>query len=209
MNSLDDKAANLLRAGELLAQAAGEGAKLALLPENFAYMGSGDAAKRAAAECEADSYVLAFLADKAARLNIFIIGGSVALRDEGSDKLRNHCPVFAPSGECIGGYDKIHLFDADAGGECYRESDLMSPGSSPEQVEADAWRIGLSICYDIRFPELYRHYSAAGCGILSIPAAFTASTGRAHWEVLLRARAIENQCYALAAGQTGMHPGGR
>ncbi|MDX8391084.1 MAG: carbon-nitrogen hydrolase family protein [Mariprofundaceae bacterium] len=209
MNSGDQKAANLLRAGELLAEAAEQGAKLALLPENFAFMGVDDAARRAAAEDENSSHTFAFLAEKAQRLGMFIVGGSVALRDRDSGKLRNHCPVFAPDGSCIGGYDKLHLFDVDVGDESYRESVLFQPGEKPKKIKVGDSLIGLSICYDIRFPELYRHYSAAGCTILTVPSAFTMATGKAHWETLLRARAIENQCYVLAAGQCGTHPDGR
>ncbi len=209
MNSCDQQAANLLRAGELLNEAAEQGAKLALLPENFAFMGADDKAKQAAAEEEEHSHVFDFLSDQAARLGMFIIGGSVALHDKKTDKLRNHCPVFAPNGSRIGGYDKMHLFDVDVSGESYRESDVFRAGEEPDKVKVDDCLVGLSICYDIRFPELYRHYSAAGCDIITVPSAFTVPTGRAHWQTLLRARAIENQCYVLAAGQCGTHPGGR
>ncbi|MDQ6986792.1 MAG: nitrilase-related carbon-nitrogen hydrolase, partial [Mariprofundaceae bacterium] len=117
--------------------------------------------------------------------------------------------VFAPDGSRIGGYDKMHLFDVDVDGESYRESDVFRAGKEPASFKAEDWLVGLSICYDVRFPELYRHYSASGCNMLTVPSAFTVPTGRAHWQTLLRARAIENQCYVLAAGQCGMHPGGR
>jgi len=209
MTSGDDKSVNLRRAGELLAQAADAGAKLALLPENFAFMGADDEAKRAAAELEDDSYILSFLAAQAAKLGMSIIGGSMLLQDESSERLRNTCVAFSSSGERLGSYDKIHLFDAEAGGECYRESDIIRPGDSPVCIKKEDWNIGLSICYDLRFPELYRHYSASGCDILTIPSAFTAATGKSHWQSLVRARGIENQCYVLAAGQWGVHPGGR
>jgi len=209
MNSGDSVAANLLRAGELLQQAAQQGARLALLPENFAFMGAGDAVKRAAAETEEDSLAIAFLAGESARLHISIIGGSVLLKDNGNERLRNTSIVFSAEGKRLASYDKIYLFDVDLDGETYRESDLIQPGSAPKEINAEGWQIGLSICYDIRFPELYRRYSAASCELLAIPSAFTVPTGRAHWETLLRARAIENQCYVLAAGQWGVHPGGR
>jgi len=209
MTSGDDKQVNLRRAGELLAQAADAGAELALLPENFAFMGANDAVKRAAAESEDDSSTLTFLAGQAAKFSMSIIGGSMLFQDENSERLRNTCVAFSSSGERLASYDKIHLFDAEAGGECYRESDLIRPGDSPVYIKEKDWNIGLSICYDVRFPELYRHYSASGCDILSIPSAFTAATGKVHWQTLLRARAIENQCYVLAAGQWGIHPGGR
>jgi len=209
MTSGDDKSANLLRAGELLEQAANKGAKLALLPENFAFMGADDTAKRAAAELEVDSLTLTFLAETAVKLSMSIIGGSMLLHDENSDCLRNTCAAFSASGQRLASYDKMHLFDAEAGGESYRESDIICPGDTPVFIHMEGWNIGLSICYDIRFPELYRHYSASGCEVLTFPSAFTVPTGKAHWQTLLRARAIENQCYVLAAGQWGVHPGGR
>ena len=209
MNSIDDIAANLLRAGELLEKAAGQGVRLALLPENFAFMSASDAAKRQAAESESQSHVLAFLAGHAAKLGMAIIGGSVLLRSEGGDKLRNTSVAFSAKGEKRAVYDKMHLFDADVQGEAYRESDLIRAGEAPKTAHIEGWDVGLSICYDLRFPELYRHYSAAGCQVLTIPSAFTVPTGKAHWKPLLRARAIENQCYVLAAGQWGTHPGGR
>jgi len=209
MTSGDDKQANLRRAGALLAQAADAGAELALLPENFAFMGADDEAKRAASESEDDSSILSFLAEQATKFSMSIIAGSVLLQDENSARLRNTCVVFSSSGKRLASYDKIHLFDAQAGGESYRESDIIRPGNRPVIAHVRDWDIGLSVCYDLRFPELYRHYSASGCAILSIPSAFTVSTGKAHWQTLLRARAIENQCYVLAAGQCGVHPGGR
>ncbi len=209
MNSVGHVAVNLLRAGELLQQAAEQGARLVLLPENFAFMGDDDAARRAVAEMEEASHVLAFLGEQAARLHMSIIGGSVLLRDSGSERLRNTSVAFSADGERLASYDKMHLFDVDLDGESYRESDLIRPGDAPIKTKAEDWKVGLSICYDIRFPELYRHYSAAGCELLAIPSAFTVPTGKAHWKTLLRARAIENQCYVLAAGQWGAHPGGR
>lgn len=209
MNSGDQFAVNLLRAADLLRQAADQGARLALLPENFAFMGASDAAKRRAAQTEEQSEALAFLGDHAVALNMSIIGGSVSLSDAGEQRLRNTSVAFSAAGERLATYDKMHLFDVDVQGECYRESDLIRPGGKPMTARIEGWLIGLSICYDIRFPELYRHYSAAGCEILTIPSAFTVPTGRAHWGTLLRARAIENQCYVLAAAQVGVHPGGR
>ena len=209
MNSVDQVSSNLLRAEALLQQAAGKGAKLALLPENFAFMGANDAAKRRVVESEEDSHVLDFLGKQAAGLGMSIVGGSVLLKDASGERLRNTSVVFSASGERLAAYDKIHLFDADLDGESYRESDLIRPGDAPGKVNAAGWEIGLSVCYDLRFPELYRYYSANGCEMLTIPSAFTVPTGRAHWETLLRARAIENQCYVLAAGQWGVHPGGR
>ncbi len=209
MNSGDQLAVNLLRAAGLLQQAAEQGARLALLPENFAFMGGSDAVKRRAAQPEEASEALAFLGEHAAALDMAVIGGSIAFGDAGESRLRNTSVAFSADGKRLASYDKMHLFDVDVQGECYRESDLVRPGDEPVTVRIEGWEIGLSICYDIRFPELYRHYSAAGCEILTIPSAFTVPTGRAHWEALLRGRAIENQCYVLAAAQCGVHPGGR
>ena len=209
MNSVDDVASNLLQAGELLDRAAGLGSRLALLPENFAFMAVDDTAKRSAAEAEDKSHVLDFLAGHAAKLGMAVIGGSVLLRDAGGGKLRNTCVAFSKTGERLAVYDKMHLFDAEVSGEAYRESDLIRAGDTPQVADIEGWTVGMSICYDLRFPELYQHYSAAGCSVLTVPSAFTVPTGKAHWKALLRARAIENQCYVLAAGQTGTHPGGR
>jgi len=209
MCSGDNVDANLARTGELLKEAAEQGAELVLLPENFAFMAADDAGKREVAEPEAQSRVLDYLSRRAREHSMAVIGGSVALTHEGSGKIRNACPAFSHRGDLLGVYDKIHLFDVDLKNEHYRESDTVVPGDSPLEVKVKDWNIGLSICYDIRFPELYRHYVDEGCDVLTIPAAFTVPTGMAHWETLLRARAIENQAYVLAAGQWGDHPGGR
>ena len=187
--------------------AAAESAQLVVLPEVFAFMGADDEERRAAAETAEDSRVLGFLGEQARRHRLYIVGGSLLLRDPGARLLRNASPVFAPSGAMLAVYDKMHLFDVVLGAEAYRESAVIAPGEAPVSVAIDDWRLGLSVCYDLRFPELYRHY--AGCEILSVPAAFTEPTGRAHWQVLLQARAIENQAYVLAAAQQGVHPGGR
>lgn len=204
----DQLATNLATASRLLAEAAAQGAQLALLPENFAFMGGDAEAKRQLAAREVPTIVLPFLAQEALRHGLYLIGGSVLLEGAGG-KLRNSSPVFGPDGNCLASYDKIHLFDIDLPGERHRESDLIQPGELPVCLDLLGWRLGLSICYDLRFPELYRHYAAAGCQLLSIPSAFTIPTGEAHWEVLLRARAIENQAYVLAPAQGGSHPGGR
>ena len=194
---------NLARAEHWLAEARAAGAELAVLPENFALMGVSDAEKRAAAEPEASSSLLAFLSGQAARHGMAIVGGSVLLKGEG--RLRNACAAFDANGQLLGIYDKIHLFDVDVGGEQYRESAVVQPGDRPVAVQLGGFNIGLSICYDLRFPELYRHYAAHGCDIITVVAAFTETTGRAHWQPLLMARAIENQSYLLASAQTGMH----
>ncbi len=204
----DQPTANLNTVGRLLAEAAAQGVQLALLPENFAFMGGDTAAKRRFAAEEAETTVLPFLAQQARRHALYLVGGSLLLPGEG-EKLRNCSPVFGPDGDCLSSYDKIHLFDIDLPEERHRESDLVQPGESPVCLDLLGWRLGLSVCYDLRFPELYRQYAAAGCQLLSVPSAFTVPTGTAHWEVLLRARAIENQAFVLAPAQGGTHPGGR
>ncbi len=209
MRSGEDMDLNLVRAENMLQQAAERGAQLALLPENFAFMSADDAARRTVAEPESESRVLDFLSRRARTYSMAIIGGSVALTSPDSDRIRNACPAFSYRGELLGVYDKIHLFDVDLENERYRESDFIASGGRPLSVNVKDWNIGLTICYDVRFPELYRRYADTGCHILTVPAAFTVPTGMAHWETLLRARAIENQAYVLAAGQWGEHPGGR
>jgi len=205
-NRLD---ANLESAAGLLSLAAKSGAELVVLPENFSFMGANEAEKRCVAERPEASRVLAFLAEQARGLGIYIIGGTVALLTSREPGIRNASSLIAPDGECLATYDKMHLFDIAMPGECYQESAVIAAGNRPVSVQAGDWKLGLSVCYDLRFPELYRQYSQSGCTLLSVPSAFTVPTGRAHWDVLLRARAIENQCYLLAAAQTGLHPGGR
>jgi len=209
MCSGDDVDANLARAGEWLKQAADQGVELALLPENFAFMSLDDSVRHAIAEPEAGSGILDYLSRRAREYGMTVIGGSVPLTHPDSGKIRNACPAFSYRGDLLGVYDKIHLFDVDLENESYRESDTIVAGDTPVLVKVKDYDIGLSICYDIRFPELYRYYANEGCHILTVPAAFTVPTGMAHWETLLRARAIENQAYVLAAAQWGEHPGGR
>jgi nitrilase len=152
--------------------------------------------------------ILAFLSEAARTHRLAIIGGSLLLPGR-RGKLRNACPVYDRAGKCLGIYDKIHLFDVDLPDGRYQESEQIEAGETPLVVPLGEWRLGLSICYDLRFPELYRSYAAQGCDLLSAPSAFTVPTGAAHWEILLRARAIENQAYVLAPAQIGAHPGGR
>jgi len=199
---------NLAVAQRLIDRAAEAGALLVQLPENFAFMHPDRELKLKTARKRMAQEVLPYLARNAARHGIHLVGGSVLLPAPGG-KLRNACPVYGPQGDCLGTYDKIHLFDVELPDERYCESDLVQAGETPLLLRCGEFRLGLSICYDLRFPELYRGYAASGCDILSIPAAFTVPTGRAHWELLLRARAVENQCFVLAAAQVGTHPGGR
>jgi predicted amidohydrolase len=211
--SQDDVAANLQQAEQLLAEAAAAGARLALLPENFAAMGHKDLAALGRAEADGSGPILPWLKRCARSLGLWIIAGSLPLPVSGQpdSKARACCLVVNAEGEIAARYDKLHLFDvevADARGR-YRESDDYSLGERIVVVDTPLGRVGLSICYDLRFPELYLALRAAGAELLVVPAAFTAVTGAAHWQVLLRARAIENQCYVLAAGQGGTHPHGR
>jgi len=208
MSSGAGRAINLARAAELIAEAAAAGASLALLPENFSFMGSTEAERQAAAEKESDSSVLRFLSEQSRQHAMLIVGGTTLLQGK-SGRLRNACAVFLPDGKLAAIYDKMHLFDVELAEEQHVESAIVEAGQQPLVAGEGDWKLGLSVCYDLRFPELYRYYRNVDCNILTVPAAFTVPTGKAHWEVLLRARAIENQCYVLAAGQCGEHPGGR
>ncbi|MDQ6970772.1 MAG: carbon-nitrogen hydrolase family protein [Mariprofundus sp.] len=203
-----DRDANLATVDRLLTMAADQGAGLAVLPETFAFMGGTEAEKRDMAEPQSESETLCFLSEQAARHQMSIIAGSLFLKAEG-DHIRNACAAFDATGSLLAVYDKIHLFDMDYQGESYHESALIEAGNKPVCIQAGDFKIGLSICYDLRFPELFRHYVSEGCEVLCNVAAFTVTTGRVHWQSLLQARAIENQCYVLAAAQTGTHPDGR
>jgi nitrilase len=213
MTSGPEVAANLAAAEALLEEAKAAGAAVALLPENFNFIGRRDADKREVAEGYGAGPTQEFLARSARRLGLWIIGGTQPLKSAAGDgKVTNSCLVYDAGGECVARYDKIHLFDVevpDKPGETYRESANVAPGSEVVVVDTPCGRVGLSVCYDMRFPELYRRLSAQGADILTFPAAFTVPTGRAHWETLLRARAVENLAYAVAAAQSGLHPNGR
>ena len=213
MTSGPDVAQNLAAAGVLLEEARATGAEVALLPENFNFIGSRDTDKRGIAENYGSGPTQEFLAKSARSLGLWIIGGTQPLKSElGDGKVTNTCLVYDAAGTTVARYDKIHLFDVDVPdkpNETYRESTHVAPGSQVVLVDTPAGRVGLSVCYDMRFPELYRRLSAAGAEILVMPAAFTVPTGRAHWETLLRARAVENLCYVAAAAQSGVHPNGR
>jgi deaminated glutathione amidase len=209
MNSGNDRDANLATAERLLQAAAASGAQVAVLPENFSLMAVRDADRRAHAEVDGSGPVQDFLARTAARLGLWIIAGSLPLA--AGERNAQACLVYNAQGARVARYDKIHLFDVELPdrAESYRESATMAPGDQVVTVDTPAGRLGLSICYDLRFPELYRHLEAAGAQWLIVPAAFTATTGAAHWETLLRARAIENLCYVVASAQWGTHPNGR
>jgi len=211
MTSGPDVAANLEQARVLLEEAVERGACLAALPENFAFMGLKDVDKRAVAEADGSGPAQDFLAATAQRLRLWIVGGTVPLAAGPDGRVAAACLVYDGDGRRVARYDKIHLFDVDIPGraESYRESAHVAPGSRATVLDTPLGRLGLSVCYDVRFPELYRHLSACGAQLLAIPSAFTSPTGRAHWETLLRARAIENLCYVVAPAQSGFHPGGR
>jgi nitrilase len=211
MTSGPEVAANLIEAGRLLEQARDEGARLAALPENFPLMGLRDADKRAVAEPEGTGPIQDFLAATAARLKLWIVGGTIPLAVPGDGRVAAACVVYDADGRRVARYDKIHLFDVDIPGrvEAYRESANIAPGSTPAWVDTPAGRLGLAVCYDIRFPELFRGLAAQGVDGFVLPSAFTAPTGRAHWETLLRARAIENLAFLIAPAQSGTHANGR
>ncbi|MDH5287492.1 MAG: carbon-nitrogen hydrolase family protein [Betaproteobacteria bacterium] len=208
MVSGGDVAENLARAWPLVAQAARAGARLVLLPEYFGILGGRSADKLAVQEADGDGPQQAFLARAAREHAITLVGGCVPLRCGDPARVRSACLVHGPDGERIARYDKMHLFRyRGAGGESYDESRTIEAGASPAWFDADCGRVALSICYDVRFPELYR--AIGEVALILVPAAFTYPTGLAHWELLLRTRAVENQCYLLAAAQGGVHPNGR
>jgi nitrilase len=198
---------NLEVAARLIKAAADSGAQLAALPEYFCLMGLKDTDKVNVREAAGSGLIQERLAAMAQENNIFLVAGTIPLEAKESNKVLNTSLVFDPQGKQIARYDKIHLFGFQAETERYEESETIAAGSQPGQFaiklnEVD-WRFGLSICYDLRFPELYRSLGQVDCHI--IPAAFTYTTGKDHWEILLRARAIENQCYVLASAQGGIH----
>ncbi len=209
MVSTPDVARNLDAAARLVAQAADGGAALVALPEYFCILGRRDSDKLAHAEAPGDGPIQRFLSDTARRHAVWLVGGTLPIRTaDAAHALNSNC-VFAPDGSLAARYDKIHLFAYDNGREQYDEGRTLNAGSQPLALQAGPLRVGLSVCYDLRFPELYRALMAPPCDLLSVPAAFTHTTGRAHWELLLRARAVENQCYVLAAAQGGTHENGR
>jgi predicted amidohydrolase len=202
MTSRQDKDANLERARALVARAASTGADVIVLPEKWNLVGSPDD-YRTAAEPLAGGPSAAAMAEWARTLGVTIVGGSITERRQGREKLSNTSCVFDAEGELVAVYRKIHLFDVEVGGNVYRESEAEEPGSDPVVAHAEDWAIGLTVCYDVRFPELYRILALEGAELATVPAHFTTPTGKDHWHVLLRARAIENQYYVAAAGQVG------
>ncbi len=211
---------NLDRARALLTEAASAGAELAVLPEYFCLMGQRDTDKLAIQEPFGTGRIQQFLAERARELGLWIVGGTLPLslpqgNGQGDgQRVSNTSLVYSPQGECVARYDKIHLFRFDNGHERFDESRVLQAGQQPVTFELPSrdghlWRLGLSVCYDLRFPELYRAYAQAGADLLLVPSAFTFTTGQAHWEILLRARAVENLAFVLAAAQGGVHENGR
>jgi len=200
-------AENLEAAGRLVAQAAAQGARLVALPEYFCILGMRDTDKVAAKEKDGAGPIQEFLAAAAKRHGIWLVGGSVPLECSDPGKVRNSCLVYDSEGRRAARYDKIHLFGLDLGAERFEEARTIEAGSTPCAIDSPFGRIAVSVCYDVRFPELYR--ALAPMDVILVPSAFTATTGRAHWEPLLRARAIENLAWVLAPAQGGTHPNGR
>jgi predicted amidohydrolase len=213
MVSQSDVLANLAQARRLLEQAAASGARLAVLPENFAAMGRRDIADIGRAEALGEGPILPWLKQTARDLTLWIVAGTLPLppRDQPGGKVNACSLLIDEQGEAVARYDKLHLFDVDVADNRgrYRESDDYAHGDTVVVADTPVGRVGLTVCYDLRFPELYSELRAAGAELITAPSAFTAVTGAAHWDVLIRARAIETQCYVLAAAQGGTHPGPR
>ena len=211
MNSGADVSQNLDLAGTLLREAASDGCTLAVLPENFALMPEQGRDKARHAENPGEGPIQAFLADTATELGLWIIAGSMPVVSPESERVYGASLAVDDDGRTRAIYRKIHLFDVDLPDreESYRESHSMYPGDEPVTVMTPAGRIGVTICYDLRFPELFRTLVDEGASVFTVPAAFTAVTGKAHWHTLLRARAIENLAYVIAPGQFGRHPDDR
>ena len=214
---------NLRMAGDLLDQAAAQGAELAVLPEYFCLIGQSDGDKLAIQEPFAappdmpnaqNQPIQTFLSGKARSLGIWVVAGTLPLRSADPQRVFNSSLAYDPNGHCVARYDKIHLFRFDNGKERYDESRVLERGAKPTcfalpSKDGHVWQVAISVCYDLRFPELYRAYASVGTDLILVPAAFTHTTGQAHWEILLRARAIENLACVVAAAQGGVHPNGR
>ncbi|MGI9134929.1 MAG: carbon-nitrogen hydrolase family protein [Rhodoferax sp.] len=205
---------NLQQARRLLEQAAQSGAELAVLPEYFCLIGQRDADKLAIQEDFGSGPMQGFLAQCAVELGLWLVAGTLPLASAHSGRVYNSSLAFNPQGQCVARYDKMHLFRFDNGNEAYDESRVLCAGTTPVSFalpsrDGHCWTVALSVCYDLRFAELYRAYARQGADLLLVPSAFTHTTGQAHWEVLLRARAIENLAFVAAAAQGGLHPTGR
>jgi nitrilase len=211
MASGPNVSANLLEAERLVSEAVGNGAGLVVLPENFAFKGKLDRDLCALREADRDGPLQEFLSQLAKRHGIWLVGGTLPLEAEDNSRVRAACIVYDDKGNRVARYDKIHLFDVHLveADERYIESDTIEPGAEPLVVDSPFGRLGITVCYDLRFPELFRNLLDKGMEVICIPASFTAITGKAHWETLVRARAIENLSYVVAAAQGGFHIDGR
>jgi deaminated glutathione amidase len=213
MVSTPDVARNLDTARRLIAQAAGEGAELVALPEYFCVMGRHERDKLAVAEAPGKGPIQSMLAEAAREHRVWVVGGTLPLRCDDAERVLNANAVYGPDGRLATRYDKIHLFrferETDGVRESYDEGRSILAGRNATALDAGPIRLGLSVCYDLRFPELYRALMSPPCDLIAVPAAFTYTTGQAHWELLLRARAVENQCYVIAPAQGGKHENGR
>ncbi len=211
MASSPNVGANLLSAEKLIAEAANAGAKLVALPENFALMGHHETDKLKIKENEGIGVIQDFLANASKKYHVWIVGGTIPITSKNEKKVRAACLVYNNQGVQVARYDKVHLFDVcvPSTQEVYRESDSIEAGDEPLVIDTPFGRLGVAVCYDLRFPEFFRKMGEQGAEILVIPSAFTAETGAAHWELLLRARAVENLCYVIAPNQGGFHINGR
>jgi nitrilase len=212
MVSTDTVAENLEMAQKLITEAVSDQAKLVTLPENFPLMGKEDADRLAIVEQFGSGPLQSFLAEQSKQHQIWLLGGTIPLQSHVADKVLAASLLYSPEGVCVAHYDKIHLFDVlvdETNEESYKESNTFEPGNSVTVAETDIGNIGLSVCYDLRFPELYRKMHDNNVQIITAPSAFTATTGEAHWQSLLKTRAIENLCYVIASNQGGTHANGR
>lgn len=202
---------NLRQAEQLIASAVEQGAKLIVLPENFAHMGMTETDKLALREQPGQGPIQSFLSEQAKRHGLWLVGGTIPMAGATANRVRAACLVYDDQGRQVARYDKIHLFDVSLTetNESYRESDTIEPGDQLVVVDTPLGRMGIAVCYDLRFPEMFRQMGGAELDFIVIPSAFTATTGQAHWEILLRARAVENLCYVIAADQGGQHDNGR
>jgi len=203
--------ANLLKVDQYVSEAVQGGARLVVLPENFAFMGQHEKDVLSLRETDGDGPLQAYLSQLARQHAIWLVGGTIPMLAESDDRARAACLVYNDRGERVARYDKMHLFDVHLveAKERYSESGTIEPGSEPVVVDTPFGKLGVTVCYDLRFPELYRKLLDMGMEIICVPAAFTAITGKAHWETLVRARAVENLCYVVAAAQGGFHLNGR
>jgi len=211
MASSPSISSNLLEADKLIGEAAKAGAKLVALPENFALMGEHELDKIKAKEVDGTGPIQNFLSSVAKKYGVWVVGGTIPIAGDADNKVRATCLIYDDQGARVARYDKVHLFDVSVPGtqEIYRESDSIEPGDTPLVIDTPFGKLGVAVCYDLRFPEFFRSMGKQGMEILVIPSAFTAETGAAHWELLLRARAVENLCYVIAPNQGGFHLNGR